>query len=564
MMANSLFAFIFNTIQKRANNPANPHFWLPGKIAGVKKSGGENLFPLQGTDWDIGAINNPELTVYMGDQWGQYLSRNHAPTKEEYEARHTVIPCPDRPCANLSFPEITVDGLANLFLLGNPEITGSRDGYQTKISLKFDEYDGQNGRPHLPGLSLRGQYRIVQCLCTADKTVPHPTQCDGWQKIAINGSGTILASFAQAYVDADLQITVRGAGRTRKLQVVLTRLKVRGATADTWPEFILDPENGLTIESRMWIAQSMWLVWAKTAIEAAEGQQGIFQQLNTSLNQPRYLESLSQLFTAQLDRMTDSVLGPIPDGSLPDESGASSGNPVDRYLFDRIRIALNNPGCEWFLPEVIRNFPHPSLEPLTIEEIALPDQKITLMGAEMRFTQIKFTGITLTGVSNLSAPPAQLTFNGADIEVLLNLSVLNPPPSVRTPSGMQPVPPPPLVAAGNFTMLPEGETDPLTGAFGLQIQSSNVRMTFRLSGTEVADLKIKVTRLQWETDPEKMALTLRIDSVFRKSIEQMVNRPELKRRIVAELNAALLPKLDEIGNTATSAAQKTITARLDG
>lgn len=562
-MENNLFTFVFNTIQKRANNPANHNYWLPGKIADAEKPGGEKLVPLNETNWNAGAITGPLITGIFVDQWKLYLGRNKD-TKEEFEARHTVIPCPDDPYARLSFPKITIDGLQNVFVLGNPQTTSTPEGYLTKISLKFNTYNGQNGLPKIPALSMSGKYRIVQRLCTADKTVEHPTQCDGWKSIEIDGTGSIKATFEQTYVDADLRITVQGTGQNRKLQVVVAGLKLRGETDNTLPGFILDSKNGLTIESSMWIAQSIWLTMAKNAIESSDGQQGIFQQLNASLNKSGNLESLSRLFTDQLGHILDGIFGTIPAGGLPDNPGQTPANPVDRYIFDRARAALNNPACEWFLPSVIYNSQNPSLEPLTIAAIPLPDQKIKIIGQDMLFTQIKFTGIALAGTSNISMPPPQLTCPEADISALLNISALNPPPAVKTPAGMKQVPFPPLTATGKFSMLPEGETDPLPGSFVLKIQSSNVRITIRPSGTEVDDLQLKVTNLQFIIKPEMMTLSLDIDSVFQKSIEQVINSPNIKARIVDELNAALAGKLGDISGEATSAVRETITARLDG
>jgi hypothetical protein len=562
-MENNLFTFVFNTLQKRANNPANHNYWLPEKIAGAKKPTGENIIPLNETNWNLGPLSDPMITGLFVDQWKLKLSRDKA-TKDEYLARHTVIPSPDNPSANLSFPAITINGLHNLFVLGNPQTISIPEGYQTKITLQMDYYNGETASPQLPGLSMNGQYRIVQCLCTADKTIEHPTQGDGWQSISIDGTGTFFATFDQTFVDADLHITVQGTGPNRRLTADLVRIKVRGQNETSLPQVILDPEKGLTIESKMWIAQSIWLKMAKDAIQSPDGQKGIFLQLNASLNSAGNLGSLSQIFTSQLNNILDSTFGAIPSAGLPENPGQSPANPVDRYIFDRARAALNNPAGEWFLPSVVYNSQNPSLEPLNIDIISLPDQNIDFLGEEIVFTQIQLNRIVMTGTSNIITPPPQLACQGADIKALLNLSTLNPPPSVKTPAGMKQVPLPPLTATGRFSMLPEGEPEPLTGAFQLKVQSSNIQIAIQPTGTVLEDLQLKVTQLQFMIQPEMMALSLDIDSAFKKSIEQVFNGPNIKSRIIGELNTALAGKLLDISKAATDAARNTIATRLDG
>jgi hypothetical protein len=562
-MENNLFSFVFNTIQKRANNPENQTYWLPKKIAEITDSSGEKLIPIHETGWDIGPVNRPLVTSIMVDQWKLKLGRDKA-TKKEYEAHHTVIPCPDNPLPILSFPVITIDGLQNLFVLGNPAVAGSPEGYKTKISLKFDDYNGQNGLPKLPRLLINGKYRIIQSLCTADKNIEHPTRCDGWQSVKIDGTGAIKATFSNIYVDAECNITTQGVGNNRKLRVNLTSLTIRDEAGKTLPGFILDPDNGLTIESNMWIAQAVWLQMAKNAIESPDGQQGIFQQLNASLNNRKHLDSLSQLFTHQLNNILNTIFGNVPAKGFPDEPGRPPANPVDRYIFDRVRAALNNPESEWFLPSIVYNSQNPSLEPLSIDIITLPDQTINIMGQSLLFTRIQLAGFAMAGTSNIIAPTPQLVCQEPGINVTASFSTLNPPPSVKTGTGeLKQIPAPPLTATGKFSMLPDGETVPLPGSFAIAIQSSDIHITVQPSGTELDDLQIKITRLQFDIPPQRVAITMNIDSVFKKSVEKMINGPNIKTRIVSQLNAALEEKLADISQAATEAARQTIAARLD-
>lgn len=53
----TLFGFLYNTLSKRANNPANKKFRLPKALAGVNDPRGDGkLLPLREKDWHLGLI----------------------------------------------------------------------------------------------------------------------------------------------------------------------------------------------------------------------------------------------------------------------------------------------------------------------------------------------------------------------------------------------------------------------------------------------------------------------------------------------------------------------------
>lgn len=568
-MENNLFMFIFNTLRKRVNDPNNKSFWLPGKLSSATKpNSSEMLIPLQETDWKLGSITGTSgsaITSNFVNQWALKLGHDKA-TKQEF-VNHQVIPCPENPWVNLSFPVVTIGGLQNLLVLGDEEITGDQTGYITKITMQMDAYD----EGILPRLSINGKYRILQSLCTAAKNQKDPLVYDGWQSIIIDGTGSLGVTFDNTYVDVTLHISIQGTDENRSLQVEVLNINIRGKKPPT-ANGEQQPTDGeaplptlnithLTIDSAMWIADSVWLPAATNAIQSPDGQQGLFQQLNLSLNKSDNLVSLSGIFTDQVHDALDKVFGTIGVSGMPSDVGQQSANPVDQYLFDRVRVAVNKPDSDWFLPAFVYNAQNPSLEPLVINQIGIPDQKI----GGLLFTQIQMTNLKLTGASNIIAPPDELHMGGNVIIATMNLATLNPPPLIKAGDGTtQQAPPPPLLAVGQFSMLPLGMKTPLTGAFTIKIASASINSTIHPVGTELDNLQLSFTSLLLDIKPEQMEIILDIQSALKSLVQTIINTPTIKGKIITEINDEISNKLSDISNEATKAVKKNIASRLEG
>lgn len=57
-MGTGLFGFIFKTLRRRVNDPANAKYWLPQRLQELSNpSGPGKMLPLHGTNWNLGEVS---------------------------------------------------------------------------------------------------------------------------------------------------------------------------------------------------------------------------------------------------------------------------------------------------------------------------------------------------------------------------------------------------------------------------------------------------------------------------------------------------------------------------
>jgi hypothetical protein len=479
---------------------------------------------------------------------------------------HQAIACPSEPWPKLAMPEVTIYGLDNVWPLANPEVTQPGSGYHAVITLQFGYYNGQDGLPKLSQLQLQGQYSLTQCLCSAaatrDGDAP-PTACDNWVKAEeIHGVGNFTSTLTNVFVDVMVDIQITGTASGRTLQVIVDKLTLRGSQVGALPDLSIDD---LTVETTWtWMSKNIWLPQAKRALESEDGRQGIIENLNAALNKPENRDQLTDMLTRQLNKAIDDTLGMVPPGMLPSEAGQQSSNPVDQYLFDRLRFALNDPTSTYYLPRVIYNSTDPQLEPFQIERIALGNQ--TYEGIELE--NLQFTQIQITGLSNIRAPADQLIFKTEVVDAALALSTLNPPPQVtinRNGSSMiEQVPNPPLTIVGQFSMNIVGSSDSLGGSFTMKINGANVFASATSSGEELDELRIDFQKLQLAAPLNAASIDVAIDSAFKDIVNQILNQDPTKSKALQGVNDKAEQSLDKISQEATVHVRKLVASKLGG
>ncbi len=559
-MGTKIFEFMFNTIRKRANDPNNATFWLPNALNRADNGTGK-LLPLHGAEWSLGTITGTAGITFQNavkGQWWFKVGREHRNDPEM--ANHQPIPCPNQPWPRLTMREVTVLGLDNVWVLDNLITTQPGSGYHTVMTLQFGYYNGQNGLPALSPLCVKGTYELDQCVCSAPAAGP-TTSCDNWVAADnIQGIGTFQSTLTDVYVDATLDVQVAGSGPARTLAVTVDKLTLRGGQ-NPLPDLTVDE---LTVETTWtWMSENIWLPQARAALESEDGRQALIQNINDQLNAPANRQSLAAMLTSQLQRILDDTLGTVPAGALP---GAAQpvANPADQYLFDRIRLALNNPASDYYLPKVVYGSTDPQLEPDQIDQIALGDQTI----GGMPFQNLQFQQVTVTGLSNIAAPVDQLVLNESGLNGTLALSTLVPPPQVSVVRGgvtmMEQVPSPPLTLTGQFSMQPQGDPTTLGGSFTVTVSQSTVLTAVQVSGQDLAELDIQFQQLQLTAASADITVAVQIDSVFQNIVNEVLNQDEIKQAAVQGVNDKAAQDLAAISRTATAGARRLIAARLDG
>jgi hypothetical protein len=569
-MSEGLFGFIYNTLLEQVNNPNNSAYWLPHKLDQLTKSGGGLLLPIQATSWDIGNITGNSGTAFqlmIADQWWLYLGSLKPPPTGMSD--HQAIGCPTEPWPHLLVPQATINGLDNVLAQPDPVMTESANGYHAVITLQFGYYAGQNGLPTLSQVQVQGQYSLSQCLCTSAANAKNPTACDGWNSENITGNGTFSLTMTHVFIEATVDILVQGTGAGRTLQVVLDNLTMRGPQPGALPTLTVDqsgdpPQYDLTLESKLWVAKNIWVPKAVQALESEDGVQGIVTNINTTLNEPNNISQLARMLNQQLNNVLDQALGSVPAGQLPSGVGQQTPNPVDQYLFDRVRFMVNSPDSDYYLPKTIYGFTNPELEPFQADTISLGAQSYS----GLDFQSVDLNSVTMTGLSNAAAPPGEMNFPEPNANATLYFSTLNPPPVVTIEKDgstvSEQVPAPPMTITGQFAMTPQGEPQPLTGGFNVTVNRSSLAAAAAFSGDVIDDLVITFTQMKLSAASSDINVSVDIDSAFKQIVNQLLNQDSVKQTFVAGLNNVATQKLGLISKTATDNVKQLVKSRLGG
>jgi hypothetical protein len=542
----NLFSFLYNTMQVRVNDPKNTRYWLPTVLQGIDGSNSKGkLLPIETTNFDIGPVKGEAgttVTTAFTGQWESYLEKVQRVDLSTQKA----IPSPNTPFASLSFLNATISGLENLYVLGNPNVASDNTGYRTTITLQSNYYDGTNNKPSVPKLSIAGNYKIMQSLCTADKATP--TVCNGKNSTDIDGKGFASIEIDNAFIEADLFIYVSGTGAGRTVGIKITAIRLRGANKGSFPDLqVLDIKIDVSVSSFL---KGVWVTMSKKAITSPEGRTGIFSQINQQLNTADNLSKLSDTVTTQFQKALSSIMGSIPQNSLPLDVNQNVPNPADLYIFDRIRFSLNDPSGQWYLPKIVTNVNNPTLEPLKIASISIPDQPLS--DFNITLSKIQLNNVVVSGLSNILAPVNQLVFQpNADLNATVNLSAL-------------PTPPPPLTATSSFSFFPTGADQTFTGSLVIRVKQSQLSFSTSLGGNDVSSLVMNLSSAKITARLADISIVLSLDSFFTDMINNSVlNQDSLKQTILDKLNQEITNNLQAIGQQITDSARKGIGGRLD-
>lgn len=547
----TLFNFIYNTLRAKVNDSNNSRFWLPKVLENIDGSNNNKLLPLTTDKFNVGEIKGEAgvtITNSFKSQYGSYLEYGQKVNMNNQEA----IASPDTPYPSLAFETMEVGGLQNLWALADPPTTSGTFGYKTIISLQTNYYDGVSHQPSVPTIKVKGNYLLSQNLCTANKD--SNTTCNGNYSTKVNGTGFVDISINDGWIEADTTITINGTGANRTLNVKINKIIFRGSTNGSNPKMVI---NDLKIVANVSdYLKGAWVEMSKKAISHPDAQASMFAQINNSLNSPENHSKLSETMTSQLQKAMNDLLGNMPPGKLPDDSGQKLENPVDQYIFDRIRFGFNDPTSNSYLPLTISNINNPVLDPLNIKEIPLPNQKILGLTAE----DIKVTNINFNGLTNVIAPNNQVVFTSST-EMTATLDIGAIAKATKLSNG-QTIPPPPLNGKGKFSLSYAGS--PLSGGFNISISSSQFDLKTVINGSDISTMVITINQASLVANPSQVTITIDIDSFFEKTINQFINKDNIKNKIIGEINSELSNNLTSISQQITKASRSAINDRLNG
>lgn len=572
-MADNLFSFVYRTLCTRANNPANRRFFIPDRLKEADDGSGGRLLPKTGDDWEVGEIQGEggqTIRNTIAQSWWSLAVRQARKADPSFvPANFLAIPTPAAPWPLLRMPRVTVDGLFNVWLSPVPPVQQPGNGYRATLTLQFGYYAGQDGLPSLPQVRISGRYELRQSVCAARKSAS--SQCVAgyplslpnlsWPTDDITGSGNVAVDLTGMFADADVEISV---APDRTLSVLVQNVTVRGAAPGSVPTIVMDPD-ALTIDSG--VSEFLVDAWKTSVMNAFSNpvtHRALTANLNAMLNEPANRGRLAEMLQAQLGSVLDDVLGAAP--ALPSGDGQQAANPVDQYLFDRMRVSMSTPGTPYFVPRVVAASRDPVLEPLLIDEIRLGDHQID--PGLPPLADLRLQGVRVAGASNVAAPMDQMLLRGGRVDATLLLSTLDPPPRVTVNRDGVPtdftVPGPPLRVTGQFSMAsPEGG-DRLGGGFSLDVSRSTVAASMRLSGAELDSLRVEFSALSLQALPADSRVSLQLDSAFADLIQGVLNQDDVKAQVLEAIDDQARSALAAVSDQASTAVRRIVAAELDG
>lgn len=602
-MGLKLFTFAYNTLLQKVNDQLNQLF-LPKVLAGMKSSSGETYLPIKEDSWSIDSISNAStlsdafaitwFTPFFQTRQALSQAKPSPPkvTQEMIDDANTlikqieteklkVIACPGSTPA-LQVWDLEILGLSNIkvgdFALN---VTESDEGYQFTIILDTNAYSStgtnwnqplalggtQQGTVSSTGSNFVGfGFKLTQCLCFAKSSdpsvcVPLPQGVEETQ-ISSNPDGFSTVSSGQAHLNINdaritADVTLKVATDNKSLAVSINKLSF-GGQASPYPTYNLQNlAINYTEQTKAYVP--VWTTFVTNIMGTPDAAKSFTSQVNSALNSSQNLSVIEYTLNQQLGDVLDSLLGAQTSSFTP-KSGDT--NPVDQYLFHRVRDALNNPKSNLYLPKLVIDSTSPVLEPYTISQLNISDSyATTFLGVSATVSQIQFpSGLTLTGASNLTAPSEDVIFTQNNVNSTLELGRLNPVPTIDGKT----VPNPPTMATSTFSlMVTIGENapvGPITGSITIKaepLENSSlpaIISSLTASGSDPDDLKVTFNSISLNVDTDAVEITITPDggSEYETFVNSIANNADLKNCVLGVLNTEILTQLPMISTLATA------------
>ncbi|MFJ9669921.1 hypothetical protein ACIRP5_03905 [Streptomyces sp. NPDC101221] len=597
-MGTTLINFVYATMKKRLNNPRS-RYWLPTVLKQVTTPDGGTLTPLRVAEWDVGTIGGRHGTTVSGliaENWWFAVGSAHRRARKvkaqlERDGKEvppdlrdlpgnldafTPRPSASNPFPSLSFSSVEIHHLPNASVGDLTGLTRTADGYRGTVRITLGAYD--TGEWEGKGLiRITCGYLLRQEVVAADdpgddSTGPLPPTTAvvrglegvSWPKQVVEGRGTVALTAHDLTFDVRTTLHVSGSGSGR---VLAARVDSVDVAADSALSFSVAEED-LTIEDE-WASSRMVNGWKRAAIDAIESDQAAKElkaAMETALSAPAQRDEFSRAVTGQLAAVLDGVLGPVPAGALPVGGSGTGPGPVEQYLFDRVRHAVNSPASSFYPPAVIHSLDDPGLVPYRIPLLDLGPQSIE----DIELSAVRLHDVTVHGLPNLLIPPedARLTDDGIDLTLRLGRIAGRPEiPGTRGPDGSpHRVPEPPLVLTGRFEAVfpPSGEDedDVLRGDVTASLTRPSVPAGLVFSGPDADALEISLRSLDLELAPEELTVEVTTGDLFREVIRSLFDSTEVKTVLLRGIRARTAARKDEIAAGLSAAARDIIAAQL--
>lgn len=532
----TLMSFIHNSMLPRLNDPTNTRLWLPGLLAGMNQNGNPVL-PIRSDAQDLG---------FLEGEHGGYVAERFVQTWSIMNQKDAVAD-PLQPFPSLKLSDVTLGGLQNVHVQqvsSAPTISG----YDASVTLLPNYYPSPTQGLEMPLLTLTGRYQIEQSLWVEDS-----------YKTAITGVGAFSATFSDCLLNAPLTLTTTGSAAQRSSAVTLLGLTLTGIVGDE-PTLQFDD---LTLEGDLEQSELL-ILYIKQALNAPDGRMSMLTTVAEMLNAPDNLESMSSSLSEYLTNSLDELFSVVPQNGLPiDNENQQGATVLDVYLFDRLRLALNQPDSEWYLPRLLSDSTAPVLEPYQHAQVVIPDQ--TLSG--LNYTDIELNDLNIAGFSNAFMPLETCILSAPIIAMEVLFGMLPEGDRVSRQALHSGVPPAPPVKLTTWLSLTQQGVTPvnLQGVVFASLFDCRLHMNLNASGDDVSDLDLTVNALSfvWGSEPVEFNVELEPrNSVLESMLQKMLLKPEIQNPLKVQLAEALTAQRCELSASFSRLARAIIINQL--
>ncbi len=577
-MGGNTFNFIYQTLRKRLNDPANTEFFLPCVLRKIDRPNStDKLFPIQGENWNLGTLpSSPSqpLNQTVASQWAllvrvQY-NKNGANLGTDYLSEHygQAIPNPGLPDPRLQLPQACVSGLDAAWAGPATNLQHDAKTYSGVVPLSVGCYDGTS-------VKLSGKYELLQNVCLPLRSspkacAPAPNPAPDVKPYLfpsqdITGGGWFEVDASDVWLDTAFTLSVAGAGTERSLAVDVTSVTVRGSAPGSIPKLVLNPAK-LTIDTSDELAEKLksnWLTAAQTAFGQPDVQQAMIVHLNAELQQPGNMGQLSDVLTEQLAKALDEAVGAVPSGQLPG-GDSQADNEVDQYIFDRIRFALSSPDTEYYVPRAVLRISNPPMEPYSGGTVEIGSKSIPMSGVTVQLNEITLSDVEITGLSNMVAPSTSLVLKPNGLTAELDLSTL-PAQTITVDGAQKQIPGPPLVAKCKFSAKsPQAPGATLTADIEFRLQASQLLIDATVDGNNLSEMEVKVNSLVLSADPKD--ISVKVSNLGGGGPEALINSlfndSAVKKQFLSGLNENVKSERGSIGSDITARIKQLVEDRL--
>ncbi|MGW2292878.1 hypothetical protein [Streptomyces violaceorubidus] len=586
-MGTALVNFVYTTMRKRLNNPGS-RYWLPTLLKEVKAPDGGTLTPLRAAEWNLGTIGGEQgplvgdtiakaWWMVVGDAFDDAQEREDE-SKDLPEDLDAFTPrrSEANPLPTLSFSSVEIHHLPNAAVGELTGLTEDSDGYRGSVRITLGAYrhDEWKDRDHI---KIKSRYLLRQEVVAADDpdngatgplppttTVVRGLEGVSWPKQVVEGRGTLELIARNLAFDVQVALFVSGDGSGRTMAARVDSISLAGGVT---PTFSLAEEK-LTIEDESTDPELIegWKRAALTAVNSPDAGRELRAAMEAALADPGQRDEFSMVVTQQLAASLDGVLGPVSTGALPVEGPVTGTGPVEQYLFDRVRHAVNSPASSFYPPAVIHSLDDPGLVPYRIPLLDLGPQSFE----DIELSAVRLHDVTVDGLPNLLIPPEDARLTAEGIYLTLRLGRITGRPEIPGTRGSDGsplrVPEPPLTLTGRFEAVfpPSGEDedDVLQGQFKASLARPSVAAGLVFSGPDADALEISLRSLDLQLAPEELTVEVTTGDLFREVIRSLFDSAQVKTVLLREIRKRTATRKDEIAAGLSTAARGIIAAHL--